>query len=115
MLEWVGHYVDLDYMLWVRTQRRTYQNFEQSAPFSYPGEMAALPNYFDLCDSPNGSPHPHLCVFPLLVHLSGPQKEADKVVLVGLRTEGVIFISRKVGGWVEQGEISFDLFWSAGR
>ena len=80
MLEWVGHYVDLDYMLWVRTQRRTYQNFEQSAPFSYPGEMAALPNHSHLCDSPNGSPHPHLCVFPLLVHLPSPQEEADKVI-----------------------------------
>ena len=64
------------------------------------GEMAALPHYSDLCDSPHGSPHPHLCVFPLLVHLSGPQKEADKVVLVGLRTEGVIsyFFPGKLGG-----------------
>ena len=24
-------------------------------------------------------------------------------------------VIRKVGGWVEQGEISFDLFWAAGR
>ena len=110
MLEWVGHYVDLDYMLWVRTQRT-----KRCVTFSNPGEMAAFPNYFDLCDSPNGSTHPHLCVFPLPVHISGPQEKADKVVFVGLRTEGIIFVLRKVGGWVEQGEISFDLFWSAGR
>ena len=78
--------------------------------------MAAISDYSHLCDSPHGPPHPHLRVLPLPLHLSGTQEEADKVAgtLFGSKLE-VPFLSRKVGGWVEQGEISFDLFWAAGR
>ena len=93
MLEWVGHYVDLDYMLWVRTQRT-----KRCVTFSNPGEMAAFPNYFDLCDSPNGSPHPHLCVLPLPLHLPGAQEEADKVIGILLGLKRNFFLQE--GWWV---------------
>ena len=83
---------------------------------SHSGEMAALSNHYHLCDSPLGPPYPHLCLLPLPLYLSGTQEEADEVTGTLFDSKKCNFsLSRKVGGWVEQGEISFDLFWAAGR
>ena len=62
---------------------------EKSIFIPLEGEMAALSNHYHLCDSPLGPPHPHLCLLPLPLHLSGTQEEADEVT-------GTLFDSEKV-------------------
>ena len=41
--------------------------------------MASLSHYYHLCDPPLVASHSHLCVLPVLVHISSPQEKADKV------------------------------------
>ena len=74
---------------------------------SLSGEMAALTHNSDLCDSPHGSAHPHLCVLPLPVHLSGTQKEADKVAQALFDLKLNLCLQE---GW-GVGRAGRDLFW----
>ena len=69
--------------------------------------MAALSNYPHLCDSPHDPTHPHLCVLPLPLHLSGTQEEADKVIGILLGLKRNFFLQE--GWWV--GGAGRDIFW----
>lgn len=79
MLEWVGHYVDLDYMLWVKWLL---------SPIILTFVILPL-------------------ILLTLIYVS-----SLSLYIYQAHRKRLI---RKVGGWVEQGEISFDLFWAAGR
>ena len=65
---------------------------------AHSGEMAALSNYPHLCDSPHDPTHPHLCVLPLPLHLSGAQEEADKVIGTPIDFKRNFFLQE--GWWV---------------